>query len=129
MGSRTAPECLEPTTALRERSPDRLRTDLAKLMIELEPEVAIDSRDVLVALAGWVDCARHLGLDPAEVFDVATAGRSDAMQELARPFARRGDVTLEAFGWRLEERSDGPCYRPEPSPSRYQLNRRHRGTT
>ena len=126
MGSRTAPECLEPTTALRERSPDRLRADLAGLLVELEPEVAIDIRDVLVALAGWVDCARRLGLDPAEVFDAAVAGRSDAMQELARTFARRDDVRLEAFAWRLEDRPDGPCYRPEPAPSRYQLHRRNR---
>lgn len=126
MGSRTAPECLEPTTALRERSPDRLRADLASLLTALEPEVAIDVRDVLVALAGWVDCARRLGLDPVEVFDAAAAGRSEAMRELAGSFARRSDITLEAFAWRLEEGSDGPCYRPEPAPSRHQLHRRNR---
>ena len=33
------------------------------------------------------------------------------MQETVATFARRRDVTLQAFGWRLLEMSDGPCYR------------------
>lgn len=26
-------------------------------------------------------------------------------------FARRSDITLEAFGWKLRGSPDGPCYR------------------
>lgn len=128
MASRTAPECNEPTTALRLQSPERLAADLGRLLADLEPEIEIDVRDVLVGLAGYVDCARRLGIDPVALFDAASADRSPAMRDLASTFARRSDVTLEAFGWRLEERPDGPCYRPEPAPSRYQLHRRNRGT-
>lgn len=128
MASRTAPECNEPTTALRRRSPDLLRAALARALVALEPEVEIDVRDVLVGLAVYVDCARRLGVGPVELFDAASAGRSEGMRELATGFARRSDVTLESFGWRLESRPDGPCYRPEVAPSRHQLRRENRGS-
>ena len=38
---------------------------------------------------------------------------SEAMRLLATVFAHRSDVTLAAFGWRLDDLPDGPCYRPE----------------
>jgi hypothetical protein len=72
----------------------------------------MDVRDVLVALAPYHDCARRLGADPVEVFDLAAAGAPDAARELAMTFARRDDVTLEAFGWVLTDLPDGPCYEP-----------------
>ena len=128
MASRTAPECSEPTTALRRRSPDLLRSAVARALVALEPEVEIDFRDVLVGLAVYVDCARRLDIDPVELFDSASTGRSEGMRELATGFARRTDVTLDAFGWRLESRPEGPCYRPEVAPSRHQLRRENRGS-
>ena len=96
-------------------------------MATLEAELAIDVRDVMVAFAGYVDCARRLDIDPVEVFATAATGRSAAMIELASGFASRSDITLEAFGWRLEDRPQGPCYRPGPAPSRHQLRRDNRG--
>lgn len=107
MASRTAPECSEPTTALRQRSPDLLRSALARALIAFEPEVEIDFRDVLVGLAVYVDCARRLDIDLVELFDSASTGRSEGMRELATGFARRTDVTLDAFGWRLVSESFG----------------------
>ena len=128
MASRTAPECNEPTTALRRRSPDLLRAALGRALVALEREVEIDYRDVLVGLAVYVDCARRLGVDPVELLDGASAERSVAMRELATGFARRTDVTLDAFGWRLESRPEGPCYQPEMAASRHQLRRENRGS-
>ena len=95
-------------------------------MANAEPDVEMDFRDVLVGFAVYVDCARRLGVDPVALFDSASRSRTPAMRELAATFARRDDVTLEAFGWRLEEREGGPCYRPEPAPSRFQLRRPNR---
>lgn len=126
MASRTAPDCNEPTTALRRRSPELLLADLTRRMVVEEAEVGLDFRDVLVGFAVYFDCARRLGVDPVALFDTAARGRSPALRALAGTFARRGDVTLDAFGWRLESRPDGPCYRPEPAPSRFQLRRHNR---
>jgi hypothetical protein len=72
---------------------------------------------VLVGFAVYVDCARRLDVDPVALFEAASTGRSEAMRELATGFARRTDVTLESFGWRLESRPEGPCYRPDPGPT------------
>lgn len=127
MASRTTPDCNEPTTALRERSPGRLREDLERLMAAYERDIERDPRDVLVGLAAYVDCARRLGIDPVELFDTTSARRSPRMRELSTTFVRRDDVTLEAFGWRLEDRPDGPCYRPDSAGSRHQLHARNRG--
>lgn len=93
-----------------------------------EREVQIDIRDVMVGWAVFVDCARRLGIDPVALFDTASTGRSQTLRSAAAAFAGRSDVTLEAFGWQLDDRPEGPCYRPEPAPSRHQL-RRHSSTT
>ena len=75
-------------------------------------EVAIDWRDVLVALAPYHDCAHRLGLDPVEIFDRASADSPGDLQLICREFARRSDITLNAFGWTLTTLPDGPCYEP-----------------
>ena len=74
--------------------------------------VAVDYRDVLVALAPYHDCAHRLGLDPVELFDSASGDSPNDLQALVRQFARRSDVTLDAFGWTLTTSPDGPCYEP-----------------
>jgi hypothetical protein len=75
-------------------------------------EVVADWRDVLVALAPYHDCARRLGLDPVDLFDRASADSRDDLQTLVREFARRSDVTLDAFGWKVTTLSEGACYEP-----------------
>jgi hypothetical protein len=113
MGSKTSPFCKEPTEALRGRNRDRLSADLARYLRAAEPTLEIDFRDVLVGLAPYYDCARRLGIDPIRLFDTLAESVGDGMRETVRTFARRTDISLEAFGWRLLESADGPCYRPD----------------
>jgi hypothetical protein len=75
-------------------------------------DAAADWRDVLVALAPFYDCAVRLGLDPVDLFDRASAGSPDDLRRLVQGFARRSDITLDAFDWTLTMLSDGPCYEP-----------------
>lgn len=123
MGSQTTPLCRDPTTALRLRSPDRLQADLERLMVNSEADVEIDFRDVLVGFAPFFDCAQRLGIDPVGLFDAASVDCSPALRDLASTFARRSDVTLEAFGYGLDELPDGPCYRPKRYGSIWQLRK------
>ncbi len=112
MGSKSKPECHGPSEALRLRSVARLRAELEQYLVASEPDVELDWRDVLVGLAPYYDCAQRLGLDPVELFASASADLGDRTQELARTFAHRSDITLQAFGWTLVAGSRGPCYQP-----------------
>ena len=105
MASRSKPICWEPTDALRARSPERLLAELARYMVAAE-------RDVLVGLAPYYDCAQRLDTDPVSLFDAAGRDAGPSVRKLASAFARRSDVTLEAFGWKLDHDAQGPCYRP-----------------
>jgi hypothetical protein len=78
--------------------------------------VAVDWRDVLVALAPYHDCAHRLGVDPGVLFDDVSEDVPSDLQAIVRQFARRSDVTLDAFGWTLATSSDGPCYEPAWKP-------------
>jgi hypothetical protein len=89
-------------------------------MIAAEPDAPIDARDVLIGFAPFVDCAQRLGVDPISLFEAAAKDSSPAMRDLAATFARRSDVTLKDFGWKLDELPEGPCYRPEMSSSLWQ---------
>jgi hypothetical protein len=71
-----------------------------------------DSRDLMVALAPYHDCARALGLDVAATFGEAAAQGPERLRAVVAAFGRRHDVTLQAFGWVLIDGSDGPSYRP-----------------
>ena len=113
VGSRTAPFCHEPTDALRAKDSDRLSADLGRYLAAAEPGLQADYRDVLVGLAPYFDCAQRLAIDPIQLFDTVALSASEDMRALMRRFARRSDVTLQAFGWRLVELPDGPCYRPD----------------
>jgi hypothetical protein len=118
VGSKSKAECHGPSDALRLRSVARLRADLNQYLVASEPDVELDWRDVLVGLALNYDCAQRLGVDPVELFASASADLGDRTQELARSFAHRFDITLEAFGWTLVAGSHGPCYQPIGPPRR-----------
>jgi hypothetical protein len=103
--------CYEPpTAALREGSVARLESELGAYLARAGGALARDWRDVLVILATYHDCALRLGSDPIQVFDKAAADKPVATRTVAMQFARRTDITLEAFGWVLTELPDGPCY-------------------
>ena len=99
-----------PTAALRARSAARLESELDAYLGRAGRAIARDWRDVLVILATYHDCAVRLGMDPVALFDRAAAGKPAATRDLANQFARRRDITLEAFGWVLSELPEGPCY-------------------
>jgi len=80
-------------------------------MVGSESEVDIDWRDVLVDFAPFFDCAQRLRVDPVELFETASKDLGYEIRELANGFARRSDITLASFGWKLETTSEGPCYR------------------
>ena len=100
------------TTALRRSSTDELANGVARYLVLAERSrwQTRDPRDVLVGLAPFLDCARRLGEDPAPLFDRAAADAAPELAEIVREFARRDDVTLEAFGWALAELPAGPEY-------------------
>jgi hypothetical protein len=113
VGSKTRSRCFEQATLpLRRGSVELLQSELSRYLAIAGPEIEIDVRDVLVGLAPYHDCAVRLGADPVAVFDAASSGLPDAIRELAMEFARRNDITLDAFGWTLRELPDGPCYEP-----------------
>jgi hypothetical protein len=74
--------------------------------------VAMDWRDVLVALVPFYDCALRLDLDPVGLFDGESTDAPQDLQDVVRQFARRSDITLDAFGWTLTMTPNGLCYEP-----------------
>jgi hypothetical protein len=89
-----------------------LRDELRRLLVDRESTWLRDWRDLLIALAPLYDCARRLGLEPATVFAAAAAEGPPKLAEHVRRFGARTDVTLAAFGFRLDEDAPGgPAYR------------------
>jgi hypothetical protein len=101
----------DATRALREDDPELLRAGLVRLIVQRQEEWGRDSRDLLLALAPYHDCARRLGLDPAAVFDEAAGQAPVTLREIVRDFGRRQDVTPGAFGFYVEDAPGGPRYR------------------
>jgi hypothetical protein len=99
-----------PTRALRDRSPELLRSSLSRLLVEGRAQWLADSRDLLVALAPYHDRAKRLGLDPALEFAAIAADGPDEQREIVCSFGRGDDVTPEAFDFTVVDGADGPRY-------------------
>jgi hypothetical protein len=99
-----------PTRALRSHSPALLTRGLDALLADGEEQWLADTRDLLIVLAPYFDCAVRLGLDPAAFFETAAASGPSSLQETVTNFGRRTDVTAEAFGFCVVEDGDGPRY-------------------
>jgi hypothetical protein len=97
--------------ALRARSPDLLREALSSDLRNGEADWLKDSRDLMVALAPYHDCARRLGLDVAATFRDAADVGPESLRHLVAEFGARNDVTPDAFGFPVVEGPDGPSYR------------------
>src|SRR5690348_12418143 len=104
------------TRALRAGSASILRVGLLRLLTNGRAQWRGDVRDLYVALALYHDCATRLGLDPTEVFEEVADDGPVELRAAVRAFGRRKDVTPEAFGFAVEERSDGPRYVWAPPP-------------
>ena len=93
--------------ALQSRSPERLRAQLDEVLAG----DTRDDRDVMVAMAPILHCARQLGVDAEELFDQAAAAGPEHVADLVRGFARRTDVTPGAFGFYfIRSGPDSPRY-------------------
>lgn len=112
MASGSDDRCRGPYEALRTRSHEVLFASLRGYL--LRPKTASDARedwrDVLIDLAPFFDCAERIEVDPVGLFDEASVDLPDDLRAIAGRFARRADVTLEAFGWTLAVTNEGPCY-------------------
>jgi hypothetical protein len=97
--------------ALRARSPDLLRDAITSDLRDGEADWLKDSRDLMVVLAPYHDCARRLGLDVAAMFRDAADDGPDSLRYVVAEFGARNDVTPAAFGFAVVEGPDGPSYR------------------
>jgi hypothetical protein len=100
------------TRVIRSGSAQVLKDELRQLLVEGESTWVLDRRDLLIALAPLHDCAKRLGLDPTTVFNEAATDGPPTLAEQVKRFGARKDITLAAFGYRLDEKaSGGPAYR------------------
>lgn len=96
--------------ALRQRSRNAWHATLVRDLRTGEPEWRADSRDLIVALAPFHDCAVRLGMPVALSFRFAAWRGPRGLRSTVVAFGRRDDVTLRAFGWALEDTAFGPSY-------------------
>lgn len=101
----------EATAALRAGTEARLVEGFDRYVATVLAQHGWDSRDEMIDLTPFVDCARRLGLEPAAVLAPRVAHAPDWLRDLVPVFAARPDATLETFGWRLVASADGPAYR------------------
>jgi hypothetical protein len=100
----------ELSEALREKSQERLTKAFAEVVRVESAAGNIDSRDTMVGLAPFLDCARRLGHDPEVLLGPIAKAGAEWFQQLFEGFVRRSDVTLGNFGWSLAMDPDGPRY-------------------
>ncbi|WP_354697187.1 hypothetical protein DSM112329_02818 [Paraconexibacter sp. AEG42_29] len=96
--------------ALRTRSGALLLNGLVDLLQEGETEWRKDSRDLMMAIAPFHDCAQRIGLDPATVFEEAAARGPASFADVVRQFGARTDITPAGFAFVLRTTPDGPVY-------------------
>jgi hypothetical protein len=105
------PVARDTTAALRERSTAALEDGFRRHVAAASAKHAWDSRDEMLSLTPFIDCARRLGLEPAVVLGPIAADGADWLRTTFDAFVRRADVSLGAFGWSIVETRDGPAYR------------------
>ena len=88
-----------------------LRQALAFDLRRGEAEWLKDSRDLMVALAPYHDCARRLRLEVAATFREAADNGPQGLREVVTDSGSRDDVTPADFGYAIVEEPGGPSYR------------------
>ena len=96
---------------LRSGSSEELQRAIVADLVEGEPEWVKDSRDLMMVLAPFHDCAQRLGLDVAATFRAAADEGPESLRRVVTQFGERNDVTPAAFGYAVVEGPDGPSYR------------------
>jgi hypothetical protein len=100
----------EASAALRAGTLERLRAGFATLLESEASSRSWDTRDTMISLMPFVDCARRLGLDPVRTLVPLAAGSPPWLRETVEGFVGRTDLSLDAFGWTLMDGDDGPVY-------------------
>lgn len=106
----------ETTAALRARSLQRLQEGFARYIQFVSKATSWDTRDEMINLTPFIDCAGRLGHDPFMALGPIAATGADWMHETFDSFVVRTDVDLAGFGWSIVETADGPTYRFEFPP-------------
>ena len=96
---------------LRSGSSEELQRAIVADFVEGEPDWVKDSRDLMIVLAPFHDCAQRLGLDVVATFRAAADEGPDSLRSVVAQFGERRDVTPAAFGYSVVEDPDGPSYR------------------
>lgn len=99
-----------PTRVLRSGNPGVLTAGLLNLLLDGEHEYLRDPRELMLTLAPYHHCARRLGEEPAELFDLVAAGAPVTLRDAVRTFGRRDDIEPESFGFAVVETAEGPEY-------------------
>ncbi|HEX7591433.1 MAG TPA: hypothetical protein VF375_05725 [Candidatus Limnocylindrales bacterium] len=99
------------SAALRDESLDHLEAAFARYVEVLSSRDPDDSRDVMINLVPYIDCARRLGRDPESVLGLIADSGAAWFREILDPFLRRTDIALGVFGWKLIETPDGISYK------------------
>jgi hypothetical protein len=99
-----------PTEALRLQSADVLRDGLLRLLVTGEEQWLKDSRDLLMAMAPYHDCASRIGLDPGRFFAEVSREAPPTLAGTVLTFGHRTDITPSAFGFTVTTSREGPAY-------------------
>jgi hypothetical protein len=100
------------SSALNEGSVDSLCAAFAWLARTESAHPTPDWRDTMINLTPFIDCARRLGKDPAQLLGpIAERDGAEWFRQTFTTFVARSDVTLSAFGWSLVETPTGRAYR------------------
>jgi hypothetical protein len=116
------PIARDVSAALRAGSLDLLKAAFQAHVQQASASRHGDSRDEMLSLVPFLDCARRLGYDPAIELGPTAATGAPWVGGTFATFVRR-EISLAAFGWSLVETDDGPAYRfawpswgPRPAP-------------
>lgn len=91
----------EASAALRAGSVERLNLGFGRLVEAESKDQAWDSRDAMISLTPFIDCARRLRVYPSEVLGPIARTGPEWHRETFESFVQRTDITLAAFGWSI----------------------------
>lgn len=67
-------------------------------------------RRIEIGLAVYHHCARKLGLNPADLFNIAADYATDELAPYLVSFGNQADVTLKQYGWQERHTAEGVQY-------------------
>ncbi len=105
-----SPAEIELTTALRERSADKVKALFRADLIELQTGKGYDYRDAILWFILPIDCTRRIGLDPIAVLRPLLSGSPPWIVENFDGLVGIPDPDLASYGYELRWEPSGPAY-------------------